>query len=374
MQLRLSQLRREAERAAERGQATAELREALKRAFGPSLPVRGTLNETVTAAHRRLDALEFSGGVDGLGIRQSLLLRFVDDRSASVRRLAARLLPERLSARLQSDPDEGVRHAVAGRVGTAVLCEMVKRDPEDDVLRNALRQRRLDEAGTKRAEEPSTRLTGDAVKQADGPELSDVYYETMAERLMQDFGRRMEFGWEREAVRRLASSTRATSGVVLDEERLLEALDDLIEARDDAALERADKPLREAATYLRRRALAETSVMPIIEDDTDPVAALDENDPSFMEEAMHVFSIRESFIPAALRKHRLREGVLTPLRVPVSGRLPSGRAPRAIDERMLDALARKWNERATMSGEPVRVRWSPSGHMVDGITFSAELR
>lgn len=346
MQLRLSHLRNEAAQAVERSRAATALRAELRHALGSSVPERGPLFQLVEAAHDSLDRLD--PGID-LGMRTSVIMRFVDDDSREVRRLAARLLPGRFTERLSNDADPSVRRAAITR-------------------RHALREAVLDAAA------PTTRLTGDVIKQHEGPELSDSYYRSLAERLMQDFGRRMEYGWEAAAARRLASSTRATTGVELDEERLLEALDELRDEREEAALDRADMPLREAAAFFKRRAVAETPVMPIVEESRDPVAALDERSPDFLDEAAHVFALREADIPAALRKHRLREGVATPLRVPISGRLPHGRPPRALDERILDAYTRRWNERAAMTGEPVRITWSPAVHRIDGITFSAELR
>lgn len=347
MQLRLSHLRSEAAQAVERSRAATALRAELRRTLGSSVPACCSLNQLVEAAHDRLDKLD--PGID-LGVRASVVLRFVDDGSREVRRLVARLLPGRLTERFSNDPDPSVRRAAITR-------------------RRALREAALDAAAA-----PTTRLTGDVIKQHEGPEFSDGYYRSLAERLMQDFGRRMEFGWEANAVRRLASSTRATTGVELDEERLLEALDELRDEREEAALGRADRPLREAAAFFRRRAVAETPVMPIVEESHDPVATLDERSPGFLDEAARVFALREADIPAALRKHRLREGVATPLRVPISGRLPHGRPPRALDERALDAYTRRWNEHAAMTGEPVRLTWSPTAHRIDGITFSAELR
>jgi len=340
MQLRLSHLRSEATHAVERTRAVADLGSELRRVLGPTVPVRGTLAHMVEAVHARLDEL---GPHAGQGARASVLLKFVDDPSRDVRRLAARLLPPRLAERLGRDPDPGVRRAARLRS----LCE------GDD--------------------EPGTRLTGDAVKQHEGPELSDGYYRSLAERLMQDFGRRMEFGWEPVAVRRLAGSTRALSGIVIDEERLLEALDDLRTEREEETLERPDRYLREAAGFLRRRAVAETPVMPLIEEhDSDPVARLDERASGFKADVERVFRIRSAPPSSTVQRGRLREGVDSGLRVPVVGRLPHGGAPRALDERALDSYVRAWNGRAAATGEPTRISWSPG--TADRIVFSAEVK
>jgi hypothetical protein len=294
----------------------------------------------VESAHARLDEL---GSTAVQGMKTSVLLKFVNDPSRDVRRLVARLLPSRLVERLSRDPDPSVRRTA--------------------------RRRCLREGD----EGPETRLTGDAVKQHEGPELSDGYYRSLAERLMQDFGRRMEFGWEPSAVRRLAGSTRALSGVVIDEERLLEALDDLRTEREEETLERPDRYLREAASFLRRRAVAETPVMPVIEEeDSDPVARLDERSSSLKADVERVFGIRSAPPSSAVQRGRLREGVDTGLRVPVMGRLPHGGAPRALDERVLDSYVRAWNGRAAAAGEPVRISWSPGA--ADRITFLAEVK
>jgi hypothetical protein len=221
--------------------------------------------------------------------------------------------------------------------------------------------------------------SGAVVKQDEGAELSDAYYETLAEQLMQDYGRRLEFGWEPDAVRRIARSMKASSGVVIDEDRLLEALDDLRTGREDAVLERPDTYIREAAAWLRHRAIQETPTqIPLLgENEDDPVKELEQagaDDPAFIDGAERLFAVQEAAVPAAVRKFRLGEGLSRPLSVPVVGRLPHGGAPRALDERVLDMYVRRWNERAAIEGEPVRIKWSPSPHTIDKIGFSIELR
>lgn len=375
MQLRLSQLRQVAERTTEQERSGEALRRELRRTLGPSFVIEGRLADVALAANERLDELEFTGGVDSLGVRTSSLLRVAEHPSCEVRRLAARLLPEHMIGRFANDDDEGVRHAAAGRLSSRVIAEMIRRDPTDAVLRTALRRRCLRE---ERETAPGAR-TGDVMKQDEGAELSDAYYESLAERLMQDYGRRLEFGWESAAVRRIAQSVKATSGVELDEERLLEALDNLREEREDAVLERPDTHIREAAQWLRRRAIQETPTMiPLLgEEDDDPVKALEHvgsDDPAFIDGVERVFAVKEAAVPPAVRKFRLGEGLSRPLSVPVAGRIPHGSAPRALDERVLDAYVRRWNDRAVIDGEPVKIAWSPSPYAADRIGFSVELR
>lgn len=342
MQLRLSQLRQVAERTTEQERAGATLRQELRRVLGPSFVIEGRLADVAAAANERLDELEFMGGVNSLGIRTTPLLRVAEHPASDVRRLAARLLPERMIGRFVDDEDEGVRHAVAGRLPSRLIAEMIRRDPTDAALRAALRRRCLNED---RDAAPGAR-SGDVVKQDEGAELSDSYYESLAEQLMQDYGRRLEFGWEPEAVRRIARSTKATSGVVIDEERLLKALDDLREEREDAVLDRPDSHIREAAEWLRHRSIQETPTqIPLLgEEDDDPVRALERagsDDPAFIDGAERLFAIKEASVPAAVRKFRLGEGMSRPLSVPVVGRLPHGGPPRALDERVLDAYVKR---------------------------------
>jgi hypothetical protein len=315
------------------------------------------------------------GGTAQLGIRTTPLLKVIDHPSAEVRRLAARLLPERFLGRFVEDQDDSVRYAVAPRLPASLISEMLQQDPGDLVLREVLRSKRL--AETK--DRPPGLRSGDGVKQHDGPELSDAWYKSAAERLMQDYGRRMEFGWEPAAVKNFARHSKMTSGVEIDEERLLDAVLDACMEREEAVMERPDKPIHEAAQWLRARAIAETSTgIPLLgEEEEDPVKNLEAagtDSSEFIDGAERLFSIKEAAAPAAVRKFRLGEGIARPLTVPIVGTLPHGGAPRAVDERVLDAYVRRWNDRAAMQGEPVRISWSPSPSAIDRIGFSVVLR
>ena len=368
MQLRLSQLRRVAERTADRERADEMLKRELQRVFGPSFVAKGRTAQVARAANERLDVLEGTGGFSRLGIGTTSLLRASEHHSAEVRRLAARLLPERFIRKFSCDFDANVRHAAAARLPVETLFEMARRDPSDSVIRGLIRQKHRGLIAEKKEADAPQEIDTEA-------ELSDTYYESLAERLLQDHGRQLEFGWEIAAVRQLARSMRASSGIVIDEERLLSLLDELINERDDATLEAPDRSLREAFARSDRRVRNSQDAIPLIGDDETDQARLIERAgsaaPTFMRDVELLFAIMESAAPAGLRRHLMREGVAGRIAVPSFGRTPGGATLRAVDERILDRYVKRWNERATGRGDLVRISWSPSS-TEGSIRFTAE--
>jgi hypothetical protein len=173
-------------------------------------------------------------------------------------------------------------------------------------------------------------------------------------------------------VRRYVSSVRATSGIVIDEKKLRKALADLREEVEDAVLDEAFDPVHTTTSYLRSRSVAETPVLQILDERGDAVDELERSKvrgTALIERANSVFRIREMTAPAALRK----QVGSTALRVPATGRIPTGRAPRALDERVLDAFVRAWNSRSRAQGNMVAIEWNPSQHDPAGVCFSAVL-
>jgi hypothetical protein len=354
-----------------------ELRKEVVRVLGPSVDVAGSLNEVASRANDRIELLSRTGRARSLSFDRSLMKRLSVNNDPEVRRLAAAGMPQNMLESIALDPDHGVREIVSRRASMQVLEAIVKRYPGDDDIVSTLKSRRLVESGglpkpklsEKEFDYHGERL-GDSVKQGKGPELSDVYYETLAHKLILDYGGNIEGQWEEAAVHRFVASTKATSGVEIDEERLYNAVKDKLEEKDDLALEAFS--LKEVASNLRRAADEETYV-----EAHDPVEQLlfaECSASEFVEKANSIFNIKESVLPPGIKKFRVNEGNKNDVSVPCVGYLPHDNGFRSIDEKALDAYCKNWNTRQSMRGEPLRLGWSTHPDQSGKISFSVTLR
>lgn len=252
------------------------------------------------------------------------------------------------------------------------------------VVKQAINEKKLIEAGIaqpKAITEPfdihGDEPMGDASKTFAGPELSDRWYSDKASKFIQDYGTNIEGGWEHTIVKRYCSSVRATTGVDIDEQKLLGAIMDLNKEREDRALERDE--LKETLVWLRSR--EETIVehlMPEFVATVDPVSDLlestDKSPQEYIERANEVFGIREATLQRALGKHRMGESNGRDETVPVNGVLPHDGAFRNVDEAALDRYIECWNSRQVMQGEPLQLSWCVHPDAVNKVSFSCILK
>ena len=385
MRLKLEGLNEIVKKAVGAERITETLRNEVSRVLGPAAMCTGGLEKVAEAANDRIDVLERTGKASSLSFRPAVLTKFVTNESAEVRKLAARMLPERFAARMAFDKDHSVRLAVARRLPVSSLKEMVKVFPNDDELRLIYKSAKLNEAGIpqpKVVDEPfdmygEDRL-GDAVKQSEGPELSDQWYKDKAFKFLQDYGGNIEYQWEETLVQRYISSVKATSGVEIDGHRLIKALRDLIEEKEDRVIER--NPLKETLDFLKRQErqeLLNECAMPAISLEIDPVRELLEaklSNRDYIAKANVLFNVKEYKLPAAIRAHRLGEEFKREELVPGTGCLPHTSGFRALDERALDTYVKCWNDRQALQGEPLRLSWNNHPEADNKIGFQVELK
>lgn len=377
MRLKLGTLQRIVDRATADERCTADLREEVTRALGQSVVVNVKLDALAEGANYRLDVLERTGR--SATFKRSIVEKFLVSDSAEARRLAARVLPTVLAARLREDRDPAVRHAVARRLPVRLVREMLAKSPADDELRLIYRDKKLQEAGMKAPEKRplgtdvslDAEPLGDAVKQNPGAELSKRYYEVLAHKFISDYGDNMEGQWEAPLAHRYCSSVKATSGVQVDEKKLYDEIMRQLEEKDDNTLER--NSLKETVQHLRES----STEMPEFSDPVNPVHGLLSHSGSsseYVAAAMKVFSVRESTIPHSLHKFRFAEGRREPMRVPCTGQVPENKAVGSLEERALDRFCECWNEVQIARGEPVHIEWSHNPGGTGKVSFTAVLK
>ena len=118
---------------------------------------------------------------------------------------------------------------------------------------------KLAEQAKNAAEKPAIRGGREAALQKVVPGLSKLWYENQAAQFVCDFGKDIEDGWEEKAVNQFCNALKVTSGVVVDKDKLLEAIKKALVARQDKFLKVAPVSisLQEISARLRQEALVE---------------------------------------------------------------------------------------------------------------------
>jgi hypothetical protein len=383
MHLKLEELQKVVKKTIKDEQRQTAIREELFRVFGPPVMVSKNHEKVAEVANEQLDIFESTGReVQRSSFKISVLVEAAVDNSAVVRKIAARLLPEKMVFRLLNDPSSSVRCAAAKRAPYSLVKEATKKFPTDDQLKSVARAKKLQEAGLpnpKPDDEPfdmyGEEPLGDAVKtRVSDKDLPDSWYERLAHKLCADYGSNLEGNWEETIATRIVASHFSTTGIKLDREKLLKAIYNCIREREDVVL--GEGSLKSISKRLLRESYLEEATMPIIEERNDPVLNLLESNFSsaqYVEEAEKLFVIRKSGVPAGIKKYRIGEGSHVETLIPVNGRIPGGSMNPNV-EHALDRYVDSWNKRQALSGEPYRLSWGPHGSSFGMIGFNLELK
>ena len=383
MHLKLEELQRVAKKTIKEEQKHASIRDELFRVFGPPVMVSKNCDRVAEAVNEQLDLSESSGRIVQRGsVKTSVLVEASVSPYAVVRKVAARLLPGKMAARLLNDPSSSVRCAAAKRLPYESLKESIKRFPSDDQLRTIARQKKLHEAGLPKPEvddEPfdmyGEEPLGDAAKTwVKDKDLPDSWYERLAHKLCSEYGTNLEGQWEETLATRIVASHFSTTGVKLDRDKLLKAIYDCIKEREDAVI--GEGSLKSIARRLLKESYMDEAVMPVIEARNNPVADLLGSNCSsaqYIEDAEKLFSVRKSTVPAGIKKYRLGEGHHGETLIPVNGKIPGGKLD-STTEQALDRYVDSWNKRQALSGEPYRLSWGPHATGIDMVGFNLQLK
>ena len=174
-----------------------------------------------------------------------------------------------------------------------------------------------------------------------------------------------------------SASTKATSGVAVDEARLLKNVKKLIEEKEDAVMENALAETLDWLSSKERAEMIEEGALPDLVEAVDPVQELVHaglTAEGYVSAAQKLFKVEESMLPMGIRKYRLGEGNARQTMVPCVGTLPHGGGFRAVDERALDVFCESWSRRQQRAGEPLRLQWSTHPSEVGRISFSCSLQ
>lgn len=380
MQLKLNKLQKLVSAALAEDSAGKQLKNEIARVLGPAIIVEGKLQNVIAETNDYLDVLDRTGRSGRLSWNPKVVTRWIDYIDPEIRKFAARTVSENTLLKMMSDRNADVRATVARRLPVHIVKEMTQQFPNDDELQSIFRTK-LQEAGIRNPDiddEPfdmyGKKRLGDAVKQNTDQELSDTWYDNLARKFMVDYGQNIEYAWEELAVRRFCSSVKATSGVDVDEEKLLDCIHDLIKEKEDAVLEK-HSALDETLNWLSDSEMDELSENV---NSVDSVQALVESrfmGEQYLEQASELFDIQESMLSLQIRKHRLiSEGNAKQITVPFIGMLPHEHGFRVIDEQALDLFCENWNKQQQLKGEQLRLDWAPHNSDENKICFTCSLR
>ena len=380
MHLKMSHLQSVVDAAVKEEKTLRNFRDELFRVFGPPIMVSESTIEVAKAANQQLDALESSGrsgALDSLALDS--LFEAAKSRHTEVRRIAVRLLPEQYIKRFLSDKSSSVRCAAARRLPFRLVKESVRSFPGDETLRMIAQEKRISESGIPQPKEKAEPLDihgderlGDSVKGFDDFDHTIGWYDRLARDFCKMYGTNIEGNWEEVLVSNYCRAMHASSGIVLDKEKLLKAVMNCIEQREEKVLK--ENYLRDIAKRLREGVVTE-NFLPAISLEENPIEKLlsqSSNSTLFLQEADQYFNIRFSELPRSLKKYALTESVST-AKIPVKAVLP-GRKLGTLEEKALDLYVDHWNRRQQLAGEPFRLSWSPHPSSIDLVGFNLELK
>jgi len=383
MHLKLKELQQVVKRTMRDEKSHIALREELTRVLGQGIEGKGDYISVAKAANEQLDILESTGRFPRQGsFKLSVLVEAITSQSSAVRKLAARVLPEKFIRNMINDSESSVRTAAAKRLSYAQIREAIRKYPGDDQLRYIAKAKRLAEAGlpTPKAEdEPfdmyGDKPMGDSGKTQEGDDMSDAWYERKAIDICKQFGSNIEGQWEEIIATRVVASHYSTMRVMLDREKLLKAIYDNIKTNEDAVL--GEGSLKSLIHRLRSDSHLDESFMPVIEESNDPIKSLLESNLSpsdYVKKAEEVFTIRKSTVPAGIKKFRIGENRLIDTMIPVKGQMPDGKCINSIAERALETYVKHWNGQQSLRGEPYTLTWNHNPMGMDIVGFNVTLK
>lgn len=362
MNIKLQQLKDVVVRAKENEKFSIALKEEVTRVTNAAVLVEERdLGDICDEALDHLSTNQRFGRESGK-IKTSVLLKMVEHTDSRVRRLAARMLPEGQLYRLVSDVNYAVRYEVANRVTITELKNMIRRHPSDDGLQTIYKNR-IAEAKEDGMLWSSGKKLGAIAKQNEEPLLSDGWYQNLANIIYNDIGRSINNNPMYNMARQFAQHSKASFGVDINVDKLVDALTDVIEAHEDAVVDRSG--LKEAVNHLNELSFLQETII-WTPADLDSVEDLLESRVSgneYIERAEQIFSIQLEGPNRSQTKLLLREGIDTIDNVPVTGILQV-ETIRAIDEKALDRYVGFWNKQQILEGNTLRLGWYNCGNEI----------
>lgn len=350
MSLSLGQLKEVANNVMKQQRLLDNLVSEARDTFGPTISTRTNLDQVCGEILDRSDLLEARGSQYTSHFRTSTLKKLLETNNRLARFVAARFLPEGLIQDLAYDRDPDVRYEACRRLPEGVLKEVADFYPADFGVK-LLIEKKKPAHDDEHLHMYDKKRMGKAARPETQPEFSDLFYETLAKKAVQDYGTNIEGQWEEIYAQRYCSSYKMTNGVELDCDKLYKAIMKELKEKDDHALSHAELKhleklhrMRESVEYVQT---AEDSLEDLMAENLTPS--------EYINKVNEAFKVRASSIPAGLRKHTISAGNLN---LPMKATVPGGSIT-YIAEQALDRYVSKWNSTLQLMGENMKLSWSP---------------
>lgn len=348
--------------------ASEVLKEEILKVLGPVINYSPKLEKMIAEANDRLEVLERTGRISSVDFRPSTLLKFSKHKNPEVRKFIARTLPQTMLERFMYDESSEVRHVAARRLPIPKLKEMASYYKNDDELYE-IKRTRLIENNSGMSPEPryGEKMQGKA-RQHEGPELTDQWYVSHAQKAISDYNGNIEGQWQWPYVQQFHKN----SGVNFDCQRLYDEIMGQLEVKDDEAL--IQDKLKDAAKRVFEGAYLRTAHLEDEKSIYSEVLSRRISNLTRVDLCKRIFDIKESQIPNGLKRMRLSEGLHSNVAVPVSGRIPSGEIFTHEVEKSLDAFQDSWNALREAAGDNLRITWAHDPTSLRKFLFTLEMR
>lgn len=336
--------------------------------FGPTISTRTTLDQACSEILDRSDLLEARGVEYTSRFKTSTLKKLLETNNRLARFVAARFLPSGLVKDLAFDRDPDVRYEACRRSSQSIVAEVSENYPGDYGVKMLLEAKKPahDDEHLHMYDE---KRMGKAARPETQPEFSDLFYETIAYKAIQDYGTNIEGQWEEIFAQRYCRSYKATNGVELDVKKLYKAIVDGLKKKDDDALTQGELKrleklhrMRESIEQVKYAPTASEEIADLMSESLTPTA--------FVEKINESFKVRHADIPAGLQKHGISSG---PYKVPMKATIPGGSLT-YIAEQALDSYVSKWNNLQSLRGDSVKLSWAPDPTNAGKVCFNITVK
>ena len=157
---------------------------------------------------------------------------------------------------------------------------------------------------------------------------------------------------------------RASSGIIVDQQKLLSVILDIFEADEQDILDRPLPAIRESKNRIFSADKIVDSVQQLFE------SKIPNSD--FISSVESLLKITHTSAPKNANRFSLNESKISITRIPNCGFLPHGKSIRSVDEKLLDKYCQTWNAAQKVKGEQMKISWSPTTSRK--ISFSLELK
>jgi len=313
--------------------------------FAGNVWTKGGLERVIVEANERLDVLEKTGKLPKQRFKTSLLLKLMESKSANCKKFASRLLPESLLKKFVNDRTHEVRIVLAKRLPLKEAKNLQTLWNNDQVEHIIKDRELIAESDAYKPLELYSGKLGDIVKQSVDADLGDEFYHTLALKMVYEFDREIEQGWEEKVVKNYCAHMKVTTGVEIDAEKLLDEIFSIIDEKEEQSLE-------EQLIFKQINIVVENC-------DVDPAKEL------LTIDANSKFANQFNKLYKAKGK-QIGEGIL-----PSKCTLPTNTL-RYVDEQNLDRYVSIWNRRQLIeSAEPLKMNWTVGND--DQIQFTVRI-